>query len=99
MPVPRSIAAMLRHVGTAPLPGEAALESYCEGAKYHSPNPLRLHQVDLGLGREVLLCGTCRDNAAVLHVLIHLDDAPTELPWRREFGNKLRALFKEPDRA
>lgn len=93
MAIPRSIATALaltrEPVG---LPGEPAVEERpCEGARYHSPNPLRVHRVDLGLGREVMLCGTCRDNAAVLFALHRAD--LHDLPWRREFGNRLRALL------
>lgn len=61
----------------------------CEGAKFHSPNPLVLHEVRLPGGREVLLCGTCRDQLRVLHLLGPNPD------WSvaRCFGNRVRLLL------
>lgn len=67
----------------------------CEGAKFHSPSPIVLHEVDLPDGRIVPLCGVCRDNLTILQRLI---EAQPDLPWatQREFGNKLRSLAPTP---
>jgi hypothetical protein len=80
----------------AALPGVVATgDRVCEGAAYHSPTPLLLHEVELK-DRTVLLCGTCRGNLAVLHTLLRADD---ELPWTvmRCFGNLLRSLLWSPN--
>lgn len=90
MPVSPAIARALTRAPGAALPGDPSEGTECEGAKFHSPTPLRVHLVDLGTGRWVTLCGTCRDNAAVLVLLeqLGIDD----VPWRRGFGNRLRRL-------
>jgi hypothetical protein len=95
MPLPTQIQAVLEEVGDSGLSGTPALDQGCAGAKFHSPSPLILHEVALapsGEGETAWLCGTCRDNLAVLrHLLVTSDGA---LPWvvRREFGNLIRAL-------
>lgn len=90
------------------LPG--ADERPCEGAKYHSPRPLFVEATWLVrrewwpedaqhahwvMAPDAWLCGTCRDNLAILLQLIHHADG--DLPWevRREFGNEIRALAKK----
>jgi hypothetical protein len=85
------IAAALARAQEIDLPGESSADAECEGAKFHSPKPLRVHLVDLGEGRYATLCGTCRDNVAVLRLLeqLKVDD----VPWRRGFGNQLRSLI------
>lgn len=96
--IPNAIATALRDVAPSTLPGRlVAPELDCEGAAFHSPNPLLLHEIEIG-SQTVLLCGTCRANLAVLRALL---DHHGELPWpvRREFGNRLRTLLipKESD--
>jgi hypothetical protein len=88
--VPQAIVTVLSGISVDGLPGENAVGGLCEGAKFHSPQVLRLHRVDIGIGREVLLCGTCRDNVAVLMLLERT--GRDDVPWRRGFGNQLRAL-------
>lgn len=91
MPFPRQVASALVDTDTSVLPGTLAYEEKCQGAKFHSPNPLVLHEVALG-SEQVLLCGTCQANLEVLrHLLVHNEG---ELDWsvRREFGNQIRAL-------
>lgn len=91
MPFPRQVHSALAETDTSVLPGTLAVEHVCEGAKFHSPNPLVLHRVRIG-EQERLLCGTCQANLEVLrHLLVHNDG---ELDWkvRREFGNQIRAL-------
>lgn len=90
--LPPHLAAALDDVGTRGLPGIVADGLACQGARFHSPTPRLLHEVTLYDGEKVLVCGTCRDNYAVL---AHVGDRwGWELPWelRREFGNDLRAL-------
>lgn len=92
MPAHINIFEALAQVDRASLPGTpASAQMACEGAKFHSPSPLLLHEVELPGGRLVVLCGVCRDNLDVLRSLMIVK--PT-LPWtiRREFGNRLRAL-------
>lgn len=92
MAVPPAISEALRPIDPASLPGRLADGSLaCEGAKFHSPTPLVLHEIDID-GRTVTLCGTCWSNVAVLRALLSHHG---ELPWpvRREFGNKLRGLL------
>lgn len=91
MPVSPAIAVALARTAESTLPGESSDGADCEGAKFHSPTPLRVHLVDLGQGRWVRLCGTCRDNAAVLLLLEQL--GADDVPWRRGFGNQLRRLL------
>lgn len=75
-----------------------AEDDVCIGAKFHSPSPLVLREVDLVpwskkiTGETVWLCGTCADNLAALQHIIKTNDG--NVPWetRREFGNQVRAL-------
>jgi hypothetical protein len=94
---PNAIAEALRDVDPSTLPGRVADGLECVGAKFHSPTPLVLHEVEVD-GQKLLLCGTCRSNLGVLRGLLDHHD---ELAWpvRREFGNRLRALLipKETD--
>lgn len=76
---------------------DLADDRMCVGARFHSPQPLLLHEVDLDVwsgrkGEQVFLCATCRDNLSVLQDL--LKEHNGILPWkvRREFGNQIRAL-------
>ena len=69
----------------------------CLGAKFHSPSPLVLREVNLvpwdpNLNETVWLCGTCADNLLVFQHL--LGQTEGLVPWetRREFGNQVRAL-------
>lgn len=76
----------------AVLPGIVATGNrVCQGAKYHSPSPVLVHEVELA-DRTVLLCGVCRGNLAVLHTLL---GANPKLSWPvlRCFGNRLRSLL------
>lgn len=96
--IPNAIATALRDVDPSTLPGRpVSADLDCEGAAFHSPNPLVLFETEID-GRTALLCGTCRSNLAVLRTLL---DHHSELPWpvRREFGNRLRSLLipKESD--
>jgi hypothetical protein len=98
MTFPTAIAGALRNVDRSKLPGRPATDGQlCAGAKFHSPTPLVLHDVEIN-GEPVQLCGTCRSNLGVLRALL---DTHGELPWpvRREFGNRLRELLipKESD--
>jgi hypothetical protein len=93
VPFPRAIALALRDIDPSTLPGRPATDEPCEGAKFHSPTPLILHDVHLSNGRVVSLCGCCRDNADVLAALLAQFAQDLEWPVRREFGNKLRALL------
>jgi hypothetical protein len=86
--LPERTAKLLATVDTSHLPGTLAEEHSCVGAKFHSPTPLIVHQVDVG-GRTVWMCGTCRDNLAVYQTVLAHDP---EWRTRREFGNALRAV-------
>lgn len=73
-------------------PGVFTYTHDCEGAKFHSPQPLQVHPVLLSDGSWANLCGTCRDNLSILRDLLAANSGT--LPWsvRREFGNLIRAL-------
>lgn len=95
MPLPRHIEAALEGTDCSSLQGTLAVQRECEGAKFHSPKPLMVHERTLapsGAGETAWLCATCCDNLSVLqHLLVEHDG---DLPWavRREFGNLVRAL-------
>lgn len=63
----------------------------CEGSKFHSPRPLRVHAYPLHNRQPIYLCGTCRDN---LGVYLFLWEAEKGLDWptKREFGNQIRSI-------
>jgi hypothetical protein len=62
----------------------------CQGAKFHSPRPLKVHPCKLGNNHLVYLCGTCLDN---LNTYLFLNEAEGTLEWEvlRCFGNSLRS--------
>lgn len=96
MEFPAPIAEALSETDTSQLPGTiAAPPVICQGAKFHSPRPLLLHELVLEDGRSVYLCGSCQDNLSVLR---HLRFAKPNLDWevKRSFGNQLRALLTWP---
>lgn len=74
-----------------PIEGEKTWLHGCVGARYHSPTPLLVKQVEIDEAAE-WLCGTCEDNLGVFLSLMTTSNGT--LPWavRREFGNLLRAL-------
>jgi len=88
---PRAIAGALSEVRKEFLPNIPTDNVSCDGAKFHSPRPLLVMPVELPNGRDVYLCGVCRDN---LRVLQELEKEHGSLSWavRREFGNRLRSL-------
>lgn len=95
MSFPQRVQAALAETDCSGLPGVLSLEGECEGAKFHSPTPLILHEVALapsGAGTTALLCATCCDNLRVLQHLLTTNAG--DVPWvvRREFGNMIRAL-------
>lgn len=96
MTFPEKLASALDVAGiTAPSDGWFAREDECEGARFHSPNPLVLREVFLspdGQGPKACLCATCADNLAVLQALLLQTDGDVVWPVRREFGNLIRAL-------
>lgn len=92
MAVHPAIRTILAAIPEQRLPGESADDRICEGARFHSPTPLRMYRVTVG-EREVWLCGSCKDNLAVL--LLLEEKGRDDLPWRRGFGNQLRALVRE----
>lgn len=95
MPTHAAIFVALTLLDPTVLPGQVSTTPCpCEGAKFHSPTPLLVHDVELPDGGTAKLCGSCRDNLAVLLALLADDPA---LAWnvRREFGNKLRSLIPE----
>jgi hypothetical protein len=67
-------------------------ERECQGAAFHSPKPLDLHETKIGPDRVVDLCGTCLANLNIyMDIKRHFGG---EIPWsvRREFGNRLRSI-------
>lgn len=76
-------------------------EHECEGAKFHSPNPLIVHETNLvpwdshAAVHTAWLCGTCRSNLWVYQRL--LQERRGDIPWevQRSFGNAIRALAKQ----
>lgn len=75
-------------------------EHECEGSKFHSPNPLLVHEVDLvpwdarPAVHTAWLCGTCKGNLWVYQKILH--ERHGDIPWdvQRSFGNQIRALAK-----
>jgi hypothetical protein len=75
-------------------------EHECEGSKFHSPNPLLVHEVDLvpwdshPTSHTAWLCGTCRGNLWVYQKILY--ERKGDIPWdvQRSFGNGIRALAK-----
>lgn len=101
MPLPEHTRALLYAGGDWHLPGDDDTE--CEGSRFHSPTPLFVSTVPLipqawsarahaQFSPRVSLCGTCRDNLAILQQILLETDG--DVPWqvRREFGNTIRAL-------
>lgn len=91
MPFPRRVRSELAQTDTSDLSGDLSYDRVCEGAKFHSPNPLVLHTVSVGT-KELLLCGTCRANLEVLRHLLAHNGGELDWPVRREFGNQIRAI-------
>jgi len=96
MTFPEKLASALDVAGVSPPEGGwFAREDECEGARFHSPNPLVLRDVPLapdGVGARARLCATCADNLSVLKGLLRQADGDVAWPVRREFGNLIRAL-------
>lgn len=105
MTLPKNTEAYLYKGGDYHLPGEH--EEACEGAVFHSPRPLFVHEqllVDqqwwpMEIQHKVYdkaprayLCGTCRDNLYLLLQMLHASDGTLDWEIRREYGNLLRAL-------
>lgn len=102
--LPPQTARLLTDVGDWHWPGAA--DQPCAGAKFHSPTPLFTHDVRLlpvqwFIDASIVpsmavpsawLCGTCKDNVALLQQIIYRNKG--DVPWavRREFGNELRRL-------
>lgn len=99
MPFPAHLSEAIAE-GTVPSRGGwyAREGETCEGAKFHSPQPLVLRNVSLNPfdptdgDIDALLCGTCADNLGVLQELFVKMDGDVPWPLRREFGNQIRAL-------
>lgn len=103
MAVPPTIKRLIRECGGLDVPGMLTEVQGCEGAKFHSPQPLLVRQYgldgaalyatdDRAATATVWLCGTCAANLTVLLCLLKAHQG--DLPWeaRREFGNLIRAL-------
>lgn len=105
--LPPNTSTLLYGGGDWSLPG--ADDQQCEGAKFHSPTPLFVHDVRLvpynwlhelhinpGVApAAVWLCGTCKDNLAILQQIYKATNGDVPWPVRREFGNELRALAQK----
>lgn len=102
MPLPQHTEALLYASGSWRLPG--ADDAECEGSKYHTPTPMFTNAVRLvpeewdssisAFSPVVMLCGTCRDNLAMLQQIYAARDGDVPWPVRREFGNLIQALAK-----
>lgn len=99
MPLPARVAAFLaERERRLTLPGESG--HGCEGAKFHSPTPMFCRETRLVpaewdpdfAGPTAWLCGTCRDNLAVLQQMLYATSGTLDWPVRREFGNQVRLL-------
>jgi hypothetical protein len=100
MPVPLLI--QQATVNIYPNAGSAfAFEHECEGAKFHSPNPLIVHETNLVPWdphppiHTAWLCGTCRGNLWVYQKILRENNG--DIPWalQRSFGNAIRGLAKQ----
>lgn len=96
MTFPERLAAAVDAAGlVVPESGWFSREMECQGARFHSPNPLVVRHVHLapdGHGETAVLCGNCADNLGVLKALLLRQDGKVDWPVRREFGNLIRAL-------
>lgn len=102
MTIPAKVGELLAQGDVSTLPGKLNIEEEgCEGAKFHSPNPLLVSEVPLvsplwpgvtTLDPLVWLCGNCADNLRVYQLLLGQHAGQLEWPIRREFGNLIRAL-------
>lgn len=81
--------------------GTLNTDDRCEGAKFHSPNPLLVIEVPIvdpdwpgatTVGPTAWICRTCFDNLRVYRHLLGECDGQLAWPIRREFGNQIRAL-------
>lgn len=98
MAFPQQVQAVLDEVGTDGVEGTPAVQRACEGAKFHSPTPLVLHERPIspsGAGRTAWLCSTCWDNLKLLQHLLARSNGRLSWGVRREFGNIIRALAVE----
>ena len=99
MSVPSLIAEAVEGI-TPPFRSEFSHSMECEGAKFHSPTPLILHEVDLIPWDQtaprlyVKLCGTCRDNLWVYQQIMLRNDGDMTWELQRCFGNRIRGLAK-----
>lgn len=101
MTIPAKVGELLAQGDTSNLPGILNVDDGCEGAKFHSPNPLIVVDVPIvdpswpgatTLGDSVRLCNNCVDNLRVYQHLLGLTEGQLEWPVRREFGNLIRAI-------
>lgn len=101
MTVPAKIGELLAQTDVSTLPGTLNTEDLCEGARFHSPNPLLVVEVTIvdpswpgvvTLGDRVWLCRNCADNLRVYQRLLGQFSGNLEWPVRREFGNMIRAI-------
>lgn len=105
MTLPKNTEAFIYKGGSWILPGVDDRE--CEGAAFHSPRPLFVRPTRLvleawwdadhphpswAMAPDAWLCGTCRDNLAILLQMLHATDGALDWEIRREYGNLLRAL-------
>lgn len=75
---------------TTDQPVVRASEHPCEGARFHSPQPLVTRHWKFG-DYELYLCLNCESK---LEILLHLEDRSGGLDWptQREFGNQIRLI-------
>lgn len=102
MALPPNVAEFLGHGNRRwTMPGDAG--EPCEGAKFHSPTPMFCQETRL-VPRDwdpefksptAWLCGTCRDNLAILHQMLWVTSGTLDWPVRREFGNQIRSLAEK----
>lgn len=91
---PVYVSRVVREQDLAPPAGMWAEETLCAGARYHSPSPLVVHEVEITDTESVFLCGTCLDNFRVYRAILEAHEGNAPWPLRREFGNLIRALVE-----
>jgi hypothetical protein len=94
MAFPKGLAGMLKSHPEITRTRELTSIRTCQGAKFHSPNPLEVHRV-LIRQASVYLCGTCRDNLSLLQDLLKAEGGSIDWVVYREFGTRIRDLARE----
>lgn len=87
--IPGEVLALIKGTPGLELSGTPTTEFTCQGAKFHSPRPMVVHEFTTP-DKTIYLCGTCVDNVGLLRSLLKAADVPWTV--RRCFGNNVRQV-------